>query len=196
MELVPYALRAMGLRGDFEMAFVCERDPHCRKLIEQCHRRSSKPARVFNDITKRRPADLPDHDLYIAGFPCQPFSVMGAREGLRDSRGRGTIIFRIIHAIAFKKPRASLLENVKGLVTCHPKAFQRILARLRAIDGGLYQVGHRVLDTARHGLPQHRERVFIVGIRKRRRAPANKFCWPRPIPCCPLGALLDPRPLT
>jgi hypothetical protein len=147
MELVPYALRAMGLRGDFEMAFVCERDPHCRKLIAQCHRRSSKPARVFNDITKRRPADLPDHDLYIAGFPCQPFSVMGAREGLRDSRGRGKIIFRIIDAIALKETSSISARECQRLGYLPPEGiptdFGTVAShRRRAISGGPPCIGY------------------------------------------------------
>ena len=120
---------------------------------------------------------------------------MGAREGLHDSQGRGNNIFRIIKAIAHKRPRAFLLENVKGLVTCHPETLRMILERLRAIGGGAYEVGHRVLDTAEHGLPQHRERVFIIGLRKRRTNHLPKFRWPRPVPCRPLASMLDPLPV-
>ena len=100
-------------------------------------------------------------------------------------------------AIATKKPRAFLLENVKGLLSCHPEALRMILGRLRAIGGGIYDVGHRVLDTAKHGLPQHRERVFIVGIRKRNshRKGRAEFRWPRPVACRPLARLLDPLPV-
>ena len=70
-------------------------------------------------------------------------------------------------AIATKKPRAFQLEHVKGLLPCHLEALRMILGRLRAIGGGINDVGHRLLDTAKHGLPQHRERVFIIGIRRR-----------------------------
>jgi DNA (cytosine-5)-methyltransferase 1 len=196
MELVPHALNKIGLRGQFQMAFACDSYRPCRKLIRQCHRNGTKPKTILKDIVKRRSAALPDHDVYIAGFPCQPFSVMGAHEGLHDSQGRGKIIFLIIKASAQKRPRAFLLENVKGLVTCHPEALRMILQRLRAIGGGLYEVGHRVLDTAQHGLPQHRERVFIVGLRKRHSHHVPKFRWPRPVPCCPLASMLDPLPAT
>ena len=72
-----------------------------------------------------------------------------------------------------------------------------ILGRLRAIGGGIIDVGHRVLDTAQNGLPQHRERVFIVGIRKRnlKRQGVAAFRWPRPVSCRPLARLLDPLPV-
>ena len=133
MELVSYALNAIGFRGDFQMPLFCEKDRLCRKLIRQCHQKATKPRLVCNDIWKRRAATLPDHDLYIAGCPCQPFSSMGRREGLQDSPGRGQLLFRIMKAIATKKPRAFLLENVKGLFSCHPETLRMILGRLRAM---------------------------------------------------------------
>jgi len=109
----------------------------------------------------------------------------------------GQIIFRSMKAIATKKPRAFLLENVKGLLSCHPETLRMISGRLRAIGVGIYDVGHRVLDTAKHGLPQHRERVFIIGIRIRNshRKGRPEFRWPRPVACRPLARLLDPLPV-
>ncbi len=97
-------------------------------------------------------------------------------------------------AIATKKPRAFLLEHVKGLAFCHPEVLRMIFGRLRAIEGGIYDVGHRVLDTAKHGLPQHRERVFIVGIRRRnsKRKGVAASRWTRPVSRRPLARLLDP----
>ncbi len=88
-------------------------------------------------------------------------------EGLQDSQVGGQIV-HAIKAIATKKPRAFLLENVKGLVTCHPEALRMVVVRLRTIGGSVYDVGYHVLETAKHGLPQHRERVFIFSIRKNR----------------------------
>ena len=144
---------------------------------------------------KRKSQALPDHDVCIAGFPCQPFPVMGVGEGLQDNQVRGQICFRIINAIDTKRPRAFLLENVKGLVTHHPETLRIILGRLRAVGGGTYDVGYRALDTADHGLPQHRERVFIVGLRIRKNSgPVLKIRWPWPISCRPLANILDPLP--
>ena len=73
MELVPYALNAIGLRGHFQMSFVCENDRQCRKFIRQCHRKATKPILVFNGISKRKTVALPDHEMYIAGSPCNRF---------------------------------------------------------------------------------------------------------------------------
>ena len=84
---------------------------------------------------------------------------MGRREGLQDSQGRGQLIIRIMKAIATKNPRAFLLENVKGLVSCHPVALRMILGRMRAIGGSISDVGHR-----------------IVGHRKARFAPTPRTC--------------------
>ena len=112
---------------------------------------------------------------------------MGRQEGLQDNQGRGQLFVRVMKAIATKtkKPPAFLLENVKGLSSCHPEALRMNLGRLRAIGGGIYDVGRRVLDTAKHGLPQHRERVFVIGIRGRnaQRERRSEFCWPRPVAC-------------
>ena len=92
---------------------------------------------MFKDIARRQPKDLPDHDLYVAGFPCQPFSAMGSNQGVRDTKGRGTIINHIIAALATMRPRAFLLENVKGLVVQHRPTFESILEQLRKIGGGV-----------------------------------------------------------
>jgi len=103
---------------------------------------------------------------------------MGSRRGALDERGR--IINHIIAALALKVPRAFLLENVKGLVTQHSQTLETILGQLRSIAGGAYLVRHRVIDTADHGLPQHRERVYIVGLLRSCLVPAASFKWPKP----------------
>ena len=88
---------------------------------------------------------------------------MGSRQGVRDKLGRGLIIDHIIAALATKLPRVFLLENVKGLVTQHRPTFDNILHQHRTMAGSAYRAGYKIIDTADHGLPQHRERVYIVG---------------------------------
>jgi len=90
---------------------------------------------MLKDITRRHPAELPDHDLYVAGFPCQPFSTMGSRQGVRDKLGRGLLINHIIATLAAKRPRAFLLENVKGLVLQHRATFAQHYAATRRHRG-------------------------------------------------------------
>lgn len=129
------------------------------------------------DITKVDADDVPDHDVLLAGFPCQPFSIAGVSKknalgrphGFEDTT-QGTLFYDVARIIASKKPKAFLLENVKNLVS-HDKGntFSTILRVLREELG--YEVHHRVID-GRHFVPQHRERIMIVGFRE----PAG-FTW-------------------
>jgi len=190
LEPLPYVLDRLGLTGGYSMVAACEIDPHCRRVVRLCHKGDARPTRMFKDISRRRPEQLPDHDLYVAGFPCQPFSTMGSRRGERDERGRGRIIDHIIAALATKKPRAFLLENVKGLVTQHRATFDRILRELRLIGDGAYSVGYNSIDTADHGLPQHPECVYIVGFLRSSLVHVARFEWPEPCRCKPLPKVL------
>ena len=101
MEPLPYVLKGLGLKGRFKMAFACEIDSRCRKLIQTTRKRACRPAVLLEDITKRRAKKLPRHDLYVAGFLCQPFRAMRSRQGIYDVRDR--IIFRIVKAITANK---------------------------------------------------------------------------------------------
>jgi DNA (cytosine-5)-methyltransferase 1 len=129
------------------------------------------------DITQVDANDVPDHDVLLAGFPCQPFSIAGVSKknalgrphGFEDTT-QGTLFYDVARIIAAKKPKAFLLENVKNLVS-HDKGntFSTILRVLREELG--YEVHYRVID-GRHFVPQHRERIIIVGFRE----PAG-FTW-------------------
>jgi len=113
----------------------------------------------FGDATKLDTADLPDFDLLVAGFPCQAFSIAGKRRGFDDTRG--TLFFEIARVLRDKRPRYLLLENVKGLLSHDSgKTFQTILGVLTDLG---YQIEWQVLNSKNHGVPQNRERVFIVG---------------------------------
>ena len=92
LEPLPYVFDRLGLAGKYEMEAACEIDPLCRRVIRLCHTGPARPKKMLKDISRRQPWELPDHDLYVAGFPCQPFSTTGARQGVRDAKGRGLII--------------------------------------------------------------------------------------------------------
>ncbi len=111
------------------------------------------------DITKVKTEDIPDHDLITTGFPCQAFSIAGKRGGFQDTRG--TLFFEIARIAREKQPRLLLLENVKGLLS-HAKGrtFGTILTTLDEIG---YDCQWQVLNSKNFGVPQNRERVFIIG---------------------------------
>lgn len=154
------------------------------------------------DITKIAAADIPDHDVLLAGFPCQAFSQAGLKKGFNDTRG--TMFFEIQRIMAAKRPKAFLLENVKQLQG-HDKGrtLRTILDILRGTDTHAipddvpmsedarkalskklnYWVDYRVLRAGDFGAPQNRERVFIVGFDKDHFAGVDfdkVFQWPTP----------------
>lgn len=117
----------------------------------------------YGDITKIDPNDpeLPDFDFFTGGFPCQPFSTVGKRQGVADERGRGTLFGDIIRICEVKRPKYILLENVKGLLTGKMKAtFEVIIDELHRIG---YDTRYAVLNSKDYGIPQTRERLWIFG---------------------------------
>jgi DNA (cytosine-5)-methyltransferase 1 len=141
------------------------------------------------DITQIPSSAIPRHDVLIAGFPCQPFSHAGLKKGFMDTRG--TLFFDVARIINDKKPSLVLLENVKGF-TSHDKGrtFATVVA---ALDELGYDTSSQVLNASDFGLPQNRERIFIVGINRRKICGAV-FKFPKP-PKTPVkvGDILDRR---
>ena len=113
----------------------------------------------YGDITQIDETSLPDFDLIVGGFPCQAFSIAGKRGGFEDTRG--TMFFEIARIAREKQPRLLLLENVKGLLS-HDKGntFTTIISTLDELG---YDCQWQVLNSKNHGVPQNRERVFIIG---------------------------------
>jgi DNA (cytosine-5)-methyltransferase 1 len=137
----------------------------------------------IGDITKCEAKTVPAHDLLLAGFPCQAFSIIGDRRGFEDTRG--TLFFDIARVLDEKQPRGFVLENVKQL-RGHDggKTLSVILGTLRALG---YEVDYKVLNALDFGLPQKRERVFIVGWKG-----VLKFDWHfENIPMQPLSEILE-----
>lgn len=125
------------------------------------------------DVTKIDEKEVPDFDVCLAGFPCQAFSVAGKRAGFEDTRG--TLFFDVARIIKEKKPRAFLLENVKGLVNHRSgKTLETILNVLR--KDLHYTTYYKVLNAKDYGLAQNRERIYIVGFREG----GSKFKYPDP----------------
>jgi DNA (cytosine-5)-methyltransferase 1 len=128
--------------------------------------------RPFGDINEIAPNDIPDHDILLAGFPCQPFSIAGKGLGFADTRG--TLFFNIEAILAVKKPQAFLLENVKRLTTHdNGQTFAVILEKLSGLGYTLY---HKVFNSLDFGVPQKRERIYIVGFKE----PIH-FKFPKPL---------------
>ena len=113
----------------------------------------------YGDITKINAEELPDFDLLVGGFPCQAFSIAGKRGGFEDTRG--TMFFELARILKAKQPRLFVFENVKGLLSHDGgKSFSTII---QTADELGYDLQWQVLNSKNHGVPQNRERVFIIG---------------------------------
>ena len=127
------------------------------------------------DITKICTGDIPAHDVLLAGFPCQPFSHAGLKKGFDDTRG--TLFFDVARIIKDKKPSLALLENVKGFKNHDGgRTFKTIVEVLDEIG---YDVFSKVLNASDFGLPQNRERIYIVCV-NRRKIKQRDFEFPKP----------------
>ncbi len=140
---------------------------------------------VEGDITQIESKDIPEHDLLVGGFPCQSFSIVGKRGGFNDPRG---YLYReMLRVLRDKKPKAFIGENVKGLVSIHGgQAIKQIVADFESVG---YKVIYKVLNASYFGVPQKRERVFIIGIRNDINA---EFSFPEPsMTIVPLKTILE-----
>lgn len=162
-----------GLRRGFDAiggkcVFTCEWDKHSQETYRANY--PDDEHEIFSDIRQLREEDVPEHDVLLAGFPCQPFSIAGVskKNALNRPHGfacetQGTLFFDIQRILAYHRPKAFLLENVKNLVN-HDKG--RTFAVIKdVLENQLgYTIQCKILD-AKSWLPQHRERIFIVGFR-------------------------------
>jgi len=163
-----------------ECVFSSDIDTFCQDSYE-----ANFGHRPTGDITKVDEKDIPDHDILFAGFPCQPFSIIGQMQGFNDIRG--TLFFDIARILKHKRPKAFVLENVKQLVG-HDKGrtLKIIIKTLQELG---YHVQYAVLNALDYGLPQKRERVIIVGHRE-----PIMFSFPSPVrPFKPLSEILEKK---
>lgn len=122
---------------------------------------------------------IPNHDVLVAGFPCQPYSIAGLRQGLGDEKGRGQVFLSILDILKKSKPKAFLLENVKGMLSHDGgKTIEYMIHELK--KRGYQVVDPQILNSMTHGgVPQNRERVFLIGFRND--ISAASFRWPTAI---------------
>lgn len=174
-----------GIRQGFEpfggrCVFTSEWDTYSQKTYKANFADSHD---ITGDITQVDAASVPDHDILLAGFPCQPFSIAGVSK--KNSLGRahgfacetqGTLFFDVCRIIEAKQPKAFLLENVKNL-TSHDKGKTFEVIKCALFELG-YDIHFKVVDGA-HFVPQHRERIIIVGFKKEENI---KFSWDDSLP--------------
>lgn len=191
-----------GLRRGFDAiggrcVFTSEWNPYARQTYLANYHDGAGHV-MAGDITATDAADIPEHDILLAGFPCQPFSIAGVSK--KNALGRkhgfaceaqGTLFFDVARIIAHHRPRIILLENVKNLVS-HDKGntFRVIRDTLENTLG--YQVHFKVID-ARRFVPQHRERIFIVGFRDKNDFSFDDLVLPDLLSGPKLKAILHPE---
>jgi len=162
------ALLNLGIKHDIE--FACDIDKYAR----QTYLKNFDCKKMYEDITTLNMKDLSYVDLLVFGFPCQAFSMAGKRGGFEDTRG--TLFYDALRYLKEHKPRYFIAENVKGLISHDSgKTFQTIIdclaltvntqMTLMPFDNLGYHIHYKVLNTKDYGIPQNRERIFIVGIR-------------------------------
>lgn len=166
-----------GFRLAFEdlggkCVFSSEIDKYCHQTYE-----ANFGDIPHGDITKIDETSIPNHDILLGGFPCQAFSIAGKKGGFEDTRG--TLFFEVARIIKEKRPKAFFLENVKGLTSHHKgKTLEVILNTLRN-DLGYFVPDPEIMDAKHFGVPQKRERIFIVGFRKD--LGITNFTYPKPL---------------
>jgi len=162
-------------KAGFETIYANDYEPACKITYDS----NFEDVKLhIEDIRKVPISDLPDFDLMLAGFPCQPFSVAGYREGFSDAKGRGNLFFHMAKILEEKKPMGFMLENVKNLEKHDKgKTFEIIQETLESLG---YHIKAKILNTMEYGnLPQNRERIYIVGFNNKKMC--NDFEFPHKI---------------
>ena len=152
-----------AFKDDIETVFISEWD----KAAQQTYKANfNDNLEIAGDITQIDEKDIPEFDICLAGFPCQAFSLAGKRKGFEDDykgMSRGTLFFDVARICEYHKPKVIFCENVKGL-TIHDKGrtFKVIQGTLEELG---YTVYHKVLNSKNYGVPQNRERIYVVAFR-------------------------------
>ena len=187
-----------GMRLGFEAAggacvFTCEWDKYC----QQTYRANFGEENIGGDVREIPEDAIPPHNVFLAGFPCQPFSIAGVskKNALNSPHGfaceaQGTLFFDLARLIDYHRPKAFLLENVRNLKSHdRGRTFKTICSILT--EELNYHISHRVID-AQSWVPQHRERIFIAGFREANEFDLNNMPLPKRQPAPVLAEILHP----
>ncbi len=174
-----------NLDVEFKHVFSSDKDPHVQQMV----RANFAGHHIYEDLTKRDHAQVPDCDVYVAGWPCQGNSSAGKRKGFADARSQ--VFHSVVAYIRCHQPRLVLLENVENLLKVNGgKDFHEVVGVLKGL--GSYDVKWKLLNTKDHGVPQNRSRVYFVCIRND--ADQGTFTWPEPLGATPgIDRFLDTR---
>jgi DNA (cytosine-5)-methyltransferase 1 len=151
-----YAFNSLQTKSEkYKCVFACDIDENVRKIYAENYGLTPE-----GDINNVNPEKIPDFDILCGGFPCQPFSIAGKKEGFED-KVKGNLFYAILKIIDAKNPSTVILENVKNLLTINGgETFNIIIAELEKRG---YVVAHKIIDSKYYGSPQSRQRLFIVG---------------------------------
>lgn len=173
-----------------ECVFASEIKPKLQKL----YRQNFPGVRIEGDITKVAAEDIPEHEILCGGFPCQPFSFSGKKQGFEDEQGRGNLFDEICRVLAYHHPKYIFLENVSALPGHDGgRTWSIIRQKLKALG---YDIDGRVFSPHEFGVPQHRPRFYIVGMLRDAdgRSGMRRFHFPQPDDklVCDVRTLVDP----
>lgn len=155
-----YFLGKKYAKHPFKIIYAVDNDPYCSSIYND----NFKHKCLIKDVRELSVKELPDHDLLVGGFPCQSFSISAQnppRLGYKDEKGK--LFFEMIYVLKEKKPRFFIAENVKGILSANKKkAFPMIV---NEFENAGYNIKFKLINVSEFGVPQKRERVFIVGFR-------------------------------
>ena len=183
--------------AESQVEFISETCDDARHICQDY----ALPKHTTSDLTKRRSGQQLPTDVYIAGFPCQPYSALGHRMGPNDAKGRAAVVHGIIDYIQSALPTVFILENVRGFKSNDGGhtylSFMKRLMRIKERDGKVaYYLKELEVNSRDFGTPQTRHRIFFVGIRLRHKHPTSgELVLPNRVEPPDLEEYLDPKPV-
>jgi DNA-cytosine methyltransferase len=170
MEMPLVALDKLGVH--YAHRFSSDSAQHCRKYIES----ATRPGICYKTVIGRNETEMPYVDTYVFSPPCQPYSKAGKGAGASDT-SRGDLVKHSLKFMKVQKPRLAVMEQVATIIDRHPKTFKKITSAMKKMG---YRVFWKRINTSRWGVPQNRERVYVVAIKKS--SYKREFKWPKDVP--------------